>query len=70
MGRTTIHETCKDKISAMQEYQKEYYNKTKAKKVKISVIENAINRIMRDDAFIQMFLETVGYDKISELLPR
>ena len=51
MGRKTIFENNDDKVASIQNYQKNYNNKNKVKKVEISVINNAINRIIKDESF-------------------
>ena len=68
MGRKSLYENSEDKVKAQQDYQKEYYNRNKVKKLKLTVIENAINRIEQDDTFIKMFLDKIGSEKIQELM--
>jgi hypothetical protein len=56
-------------------YYRAYYAKNKdkvtfqsSKKTKPSIIENNINRLLRDDEYIKMFIDRVGNDKILELM--
>jgi hypothetical protein len=68
MGRNTLYASNDEKIEAIQKYQKKYYANHKVTKLNTKVINNAIERIKRDDRFIQMFIESVGRDKIHELI--
>ena len=56
-------------------YYRRYYAKKKntdtfksLKKTKTSVVENNINRLMRDDEYIEQFINKVGPSKILELM--
>ena len=68
MGRRSIYQTDHEKIEATKKYQQTYYETKKVVKLKMSVIENAIDRIKRDDKYIKMFLDSIGHDKIQLLL--
>ena len=56
------------------DYYRQYYAKNKNNKdifktkTKISIIDNSINRVMRDDEFIKMFINKVGCDRMLELM--
>ena len=55
--------------AANKKYLKNYYlNNKKKYKPKLSVAENAIERLMRDDEYIVMLIERVGVSRIQELI--
>ena len=70
MGRRniTIVLTDEQKKQKQKDYHKTYYEEYKTERLSAKVIENAIKRIQRDDRFILEFIESIGADKMYELL--
>ena len=56
--------TDEEKKQKKQQYHRDYYNEFKSSTLSQTVIDNAIERLMRDDAYIQQLLNKVGHDKI------
>jgi hypothetical protein len=68
MGRKSIYNSSDEKVQATQDYQKQYYQTKKETTIKYSVINNAIERIKKDERCIQMFIDSVGHDVLFKLM--
>ena len=76
-GRKTTFTSEEELIQHKKAYQKEYYSIHKDKywapdkrqpRINTVAIKNSINRIMKDDSTIKQFIDTVGSDKLLELM--